>query len=67
LGHSSDRRDIMYPQYEQRDNINPILLNKYGSLLQASAFIALALLLFLGISWQRSRKKRKALEDEYLK
>jgi predicted Zn-dependent protease len=67
LGHSNDRRDIMYPQDEQRDNINPILLSKYGSLLQAGVFIALALLLFLGISWQRNRKKRKALEDEYLK
>jgi predicted Zn-dependent protease len=67
LGHSNDRRDIMYPQDEQRDNINPILLSKYGSLLQAGVFIALALLLFLGISWQRNKKKRKALEDEYLK
>jgi predicted Zn-dependent protease len=67
LGHSNDRRDIMYPQDEQRDNINPILLSKYGSLLQAGVLIALALLLFLGISWQRNKKKRKALEDEYLK
>jgi len=23
LGHSSNRRDIMYPEYEQRENINP--------------------------------------------
>jgi predicted Zn-dependent protease len=67
LGHSNDRRDIMYPQDEQRDNINPILLSKYGSLLKAAFFITLALLLFLGISWQRNKKKRKALEDEYLK
>jgi len=67
LGHSNDRGDIMYPQDEQRDNINPILLSKYGSLLQAGVLIALAFLLFLGISWQRNKKKRKALEDEYLK
>ena len=67
LGHSSDRRDIMYPEYEQRDNINPILLSKYGSLLRIAAFVALAFFLFLGIGWQRSRKKRKILEDEYLK
>lgn len=67
LGHSNDRRDIMYPQDEQRDNINPILLSKYGSLVKAAVFIALALLLFLGISWQRNKKKRKALEEEYLK
>jgi predicted Zn-dependent protease len=57
----------MYPQYEQRDNINPILLSKYGTLLRIAVFAVLALLLFLGISWQHSRKKRKALEDKYLK
>jgi predicted Zn-dependent protease len=67
LGHSSDRRDIMFPQYEQRDNINPILLNRYVHLLQVATFIALMLLLLLGISWQHSRKKRKELENEYLK
>lgn len=67
LEHSNDRHDIMFPQDEQRDNINPILLSKYGPLLQAAVFIALVLLLFLGISWQRNRRKRKALEDEYLK
>lgn len=57
LGHSSDRRDIMYPEYEQRDNINPILLSKYGTLLRVAAFAALVILLFLGVSWQYSRKK----------
>jgi predicted Zn-dependent protease len=67
LGHSSDRRDIMYPEYEQRDNINPILLSKYGPLLRAAALLALVLLLTLGVSWQRSRKKRKTLEDKYFK
>jgi len=67
LGHSSDRRDIMYPEYEQRDNINPILLSKYGPFLRVAAFAALALLLSIGLNWQRSRKKRKELEDEYLK
>jgi predicted Zn-dependent protease len=66
LGHSSDRRDIMYPKYEQRDNINPILLSKYGHLLRVAAFVALAILIFLGIGWQRSRKKRRILEEEYL-
>jgi predicted Zn-dependent protease len=67
LGHSSDRRDIMYPQYEQRDNINPLLLSKYGSLLRIAAVAALVVVLFLGVSWQYSRKKRKTLEDKYLK
>ena len=67
LGHSSDRRDIMYPEYEQRDNINPIVLSKYGTLLRVAAFAALVILLFLGVSWQYSRRKRKTLEDKYFK
>ena len=67
LGHSSDRRDIMYPEHEQRDNINPLLLSKYGPLLRAAVFVALIFLLYLGVSWHHSRKKRKKLEDEYFK
>jgi Predicted Zn-dependent protease len=67
LGHSSNRQDIMYPEYEQTDDINPLLLSKYGSLLRFGAFAAFVVLLYLGVSWQRSRKKRKKLEGEYLK
>jgi predicted Zn-dependent protease len=67
LGHSSNRRDIMYPEYEQRDNINPLLLSKYGSLLHVAVLAALAVILYLGVSWQYSRKKRKTLEDKYFK
>lgn len=67
LGHSSDRGDIMYPEYELRDNIDPILLTKYGPLLRAAIYTAVAILAFLSVSWLLSRKKRKALEDEYLK
>lgn len=67
LGHSSNRRDIMYPEYELRDNINPLLLSKYGHILRVAGFAALAVLLYLGVSWQHSRKKRKKLEDKYFK
>ena len=67
LGHSNDRGNIMYPEYELRDNVNPLLLSKYGTLLRSAGFIALLILLFLGVSWQYSRKKRKKLEDEYFK
>lgn len=67
LGHSSDRRDIMYPEYEQREDINPLLLSKYGHLLQMAILAAFAVLLYLGVSWQHSRKKRKKLEDKYFK
>ena len=67
LGHSSDRRDIMYPEYELRDNIDPILLTKYGPLLRTAIYAAVAVLVFLSVSWLLSRKKRKKLEHEYLK
>lgn len=67
LGHSNDRGDIMYPEYELRDNVNPLLLSKYGPILRVAGFIALVVLLFLGVSWQYSRRKRKKLEDEYFK
>jgi predicted Zn-dependent protease len=67
LEHSNDKRDIMYPNYEQRDNINPLLLSKYGSLLLILAYAALAFIVFLTVSWLISRKKRKKLEDKYFK
>ncbi|MCC4767712.1 matrixin family metalloprotease [Methanosarcina sp. DH1] len=67
LGHSSNRRDIMYPEYEQREDLNPLLLSKYGPILRMAALAAFAVLLYLGVSWQRSRKKRKKLEDKYFK
>lgn len=67
LGHSENPRDIMYPEHEMRDNINPILWSKYGDLIRAAVLLALAVLLFLGISWQNSRRKRKKLEDRYFK
>lgn len=67
LGHSDNPRDIMYPEHEMRDNINPILWRKYGSLIRAAGLLALAVLLFLGMSWQKSRRKRKKLEDQYFK
>lgn len=67
LGHSDDPRDIMYPEYELRDDVNPLLLSKYGPLLRAGALVAFVALLFLGISWRSSRKNRKKLEDKYLK
>lgn len=67
LGHSSNRRDIMYPEYEQREDINPLLLSKYGHVLQMAVLAAFAVLLYLGVSWQHSRKKRKKLEDKYFK
>jgi len=67
LGHSSDKQDIMYPEYEQRDEINPLLLSRYGSLLCVGTFAAFVVLLYYGVSWQYNRKKRKTLEEKYFK
>lgn len=67
LDHSNDKEDIMYPEYEMRDNIDPILLNKYGPLLRTALYGAVAIIVFLSVSWLLSRKKRKELEDEYFK
>jgi predicted Zn-dependent protease len=67
LGHSSDRGDIMYPKYELRDDIDPILLTKYGPLLRTAIYAAVGAIVFLFVSWLLSRRKRKELEDEYLK
>jgi len=60
LNHSSDKQDIIYPKNEQIDNTNPIL-SKYGSLLLIAAYAALAIIVFLSVSWLLSRKKRKKI------
>lgn len=67
LGHSNDKGDIMYPEYELRDNINPILLTKYGPLLRVATYASIALVVFLAVSWLLSRRERKKLEDKYIK
>jgi len=67
LEHSDDPRDIMYPTYEQRDNINPLLLSKYGSYLLIAFYLSIAIIVLLSVSWLLSRKKRKKLEEEYFK
>lgn len=67
LGHSTDRRDIMYEKYELRDDINPLLVSKYGWVLRLGTATAFVLLLALGVSWNSSRKKRKELEKEFLR
>jgi predicted Zn-dependent protease len=67
LEHSNDRGDIMYPKYEMGDNIDPILLTKYGPLLRTIIYMAVGIIVFLSVSWLLSRRKRKELEDEYFK
>jgi predicted Zn-dependent protease len=47
LEHSNDKRDIMYPT----------VLNEYNSFLFSIAYIAMAIVVFLSVSWLLSRKK----------
>ncbi|MDD4331619.1 MAG: matrixin family metalloprotease [Methanosarcinaceae archaeon] len=67
LGHSNDRRDIMYKEFELREDVNPLLVSKYGTLIKLGSFAIFVFLLSLGVSLKRSRKKRKALEEKYFK
>lgn len=67
LAHSDDRRDIMYEEFELRDDVNPLLVSKYGTFIRFGALAAFVSILFLGVSWQHSRKKRKKLEKKYFR
>ena len=64
LAHTTDKRDIMYPTYEARDNLNPLLLRSTLPYLIIAMVIGLAILGYLGIGWRRSRRKRQELEEE---
>ena len=64
LGHSDDRNDIMYPKYEMRDNINPLLLEKTQPYLIVISGVVFAVLMFLGVSWRYNKKKRESIENE---
>jgi predicted Zn-dependent protease len=67
LGHSKEEGDIMYPKYDIGEDINPLLASKYGPYIRIGAYAAIAVLVFLGVSWLLSKRKRKNLEDEYFK
>ena len=63
LNHSSDKQDIMYPSNEQIDNTNPLFAGKYGSIFRMAAYVVLAVIVFLSVSWLLNRKKRKKTQD----
>lgn len=67
LGHSKEEGDIMYPKYDIGEDINPLLASKYGPYIRIGAYIAVAALVFLGVSWLLSKRERKNLEDKYFK
>ena len=58
LDHSNDPQDIMYPSNEQIDNTNLFLESKYGSLLLIVFYTAIAVIVFISVSWLLNRKKR---------
>ena len=67
LAHSSDKRDIMYPTYEQRENLNPLLLESTRPFLIIGATTALIVVGFLFISWRLHKRKREQIEQEIFK
>ncbi len=66
LGHSDDRRDIMYPTYDQKDNIDPLLVERTRPLIYAAVVVCTILASLSGIKWLRFRGKRRSLEDKFL-
>ena len=58
LDHSNDPQDIIYPSNEQIDNTNPFFQSKYGSLLLIAFYTAIAVIVFISVSWLLNRKKR---------
>jgi len=64
LGHSNDRKDIMFPTYDQMDDIDPLLLQKTLPLAILGLLAGAALIFYHGGGWLRSRRKRERLEKE---
>jgi len=58
LDHSNNPQDIMYPSNEQIDDTNPFFQSKYGSLLLIAFYTAIAVIVFIFVSWLLNRKKR---------
>ncbi len=67
LGHSTDKKNIMYPTYERREEINPLLLESTWPLLLVVMIVASIVIIHQGIAWVRYRKRRESLEDEIFK
>ncbi|MDK2892958.1 MAG: hypothetical protein PWQ49_1350 [Methanohalophilus sp.] len=67
LGHSSNKRDIMYPTYEQRDNLNPILLNRTWPYIAAISIVILAIIVYHAAGWALMKRRRKEIEEEVFK
>lgn len=64
LGHSEDRNDIMYPSYDRRENLNPLLFRSTWYILLIMIIGAMVIISYHGSGWLRYRKKRRDLEDD---
>lgn len=64
LGHSNDRKDIMYPTYDQKDDIDPLLVQKTLPLIILGTLLGAGIVFYHGGGWLHSRKKRERLEKE---
>ncbi len=64
LAHSSDRKDIMYPTYEEKDNLNPLLLSSTLPYLIVFVVGSMAVVVFLLVGWRRNKRRREQLETE---
>nr|WP_321497109.1 matrixin family metalloprotease [uncultured Methanolobus sp.] len=64
LGHSNDRSDIMYPKYDRRDNLDPLLFNSTRYVLLALLIAAALIVSYHGTGWLRCKKQRKELEED---
>ncbi|HJH31934.1 MAG TPA: matrixin family metalloprotease [Methanosarcinaceae archaeon] len=64
LAHSNDRKDIMYPAYEEMDDVNPLLLNATRPFLLVFGVGSLVVIGFLLVNWRRYKRKREHLEME---
>lgn len=64
LAHSDDKGDIMFPSYEQKNNVDPLFYQATRPYLIAGIIIASTLVFYRSFGWMNSKRKREALEKE---
>ncbi len=64
LDHSTDKKDIMYPTYDRREDVNPLLLEATYPFLIATILIITAAIGYQGIRWRHYHKLREKLEED---
>ncbi len=64
LAHSTDKKDIMYPTYAQREDLNPLLLEATYPYLIIAILIILTVIGYQGIGWRHYHKLREKLEKD---